>query len=98
MPGISPVERHLIGWSRHDVPSRPHQLALNQIVASVFGAASTIVGAAYLLLGVVGLIILSSDVNTPALNSWDNVLHFVSAALLLAVGVGADKRTSVRFS
>jgi len=61
-------------------------------------AASTVIGAAYLLLGVVGLFILSSDVNILALNSWDNVLHFVSAALLLAAGVCADKRTSVRFS
>jgi len=52
---------------------------------------NTIVGAAYLLLGVVGLFILDSAVNILALNGADNVLHFASAAVLLAVGLGADK-------
>ena len=52
---------------------------------------NTIVGAAYLLLGVVGLFILDSAANILAINGADNVLHFASAALLLAVGLGADK-------
>ena len=52
---------------------------------------NTIVGAAYLLLGLVGLFILDSAANILALNGADNVLHFASAAVLLAVGLGADK-------
>jgi len=54
---------------------------------------NTIVGAAYLLLGLVGLFILDSAANILALNGADNVLHFASAAVLLAVGLGADKAT-----
>lgn len=56
-------------------------------------AANTTVGAAYLLLGLVGLFILDSAANILALNGADNVLHFASAAVLLAVGLGADKAT-----
>lgn len=54
-------------------------------------AANTAVGAVYLLLGVVGLFILDSSANILALNGADNALHLVSAALLLGVGVSADK-------
>jgi hypothetical protein len=57
---------------------------------------NTGIGAAYLLLGVVGLFILDSPVNILAINSADNVLHLGSAVLLLAVGLGADKRTRAR--
>jgi hypothetical protein len=58
-------------------------------------ATNTAVGGAYLLLGVLGLFILSSSANILALISADNVLHFVSAAVLLGVGLGAD-RSAVR--
>ena len=53
---------------------------------------NTLVGAVYGLLGVVGLFILDSSANILALNGADNVLHLLSAVLLLAVGLGADKR------
>ncbi len=58
---------------------------------------NVIVGAAYLLLGIVGLFITDTPFNILALNAPDHVLHFASAVLLLAVGLGADKgvRTSV---
>lgn len=52
---------------------------------------NTLVGAVYALLGVIGLFILSSDANILALNKADNVLHFASALLLLAVGLGTDR-------
>jgi hypothetical protein len=52
---------------------------------------NTIVGAAYLLLGIVGLFILNSAANILAINGADNVLHFASAIVLLGVGLGADK-------
>lgn len=54
---------------------------------------NTTVGAVYLLLGIVGLLIAGGDnpLNILALNGADNVLHFGSAIILLAVGLGADR-------
>ena len=54
-------------------------------------ATNLTIGAAYLLLGIVGLFIIESAANILAINAADNVLHFASAAVLLAVGLGADK-------
>ncbi len=54
-------------------------------------ATNTTVGAAYLLLGIVGLFITDSPANILAINGADNVLHFLSAALLLVVGLGAER-------
>jgi hypothetical protein len=54
-------------------------------------ATNTTIGAAYLLLGIVGLFILNSSANILAINTADNVLHFGSAVILLGVGLGADK-------
>jgi hypothetical protein len=55
---------------------------------------NTLVGGVYLLLGIVGLFILSNDVNILALNTADNVLHFGSAAVLLGVGLTAGRQVS----
>lgn len=55
------------------------------------GRVNTLVGGVYLLLGVLGLFILSSDLNVLALNIADNLLHFASAALLLAVGLAGAR-------
>jgi hypothetical protein len=52
---------------------------------------NTVVGTAYLLLGIVGLFIVGSAFNILANNGADNVLHFGSAVLLLAVGLGAER-------
>jgi hypothetical protein len=54
---------------------------------------NAVVGAAYLLLGIVGLFIVGSAFNILAINGADNVLHFGSAVLLLAVGLGAERGT-----
>ena len=54
-------------------------------------AANTGIGAAYLLLGVLGLFILDTKANVLALNGPDNGLHFVSALLLLVVGLAGDR-------
>lgn len=59
---------------------------------------NTTVGAVYLLLGIVGLFILDASINILALNSWDNVLHLGSALLLLAVGLGAERRVDASTS
>lgn len=71
-------------------------LVLASRALSTARGANTTVGAAYLLLGIVGLFILDSDANILALNGADNVLHLASAALLLGVGVGADKDATAR--
>lgn len=44
-----------------------------------------LVGAVYLLVGVVGLFIVNTDANIIALNTYDNILHLVSGVVLLAV-------------
>ena len=67
-------------------------LAAGRAVSTAKGA-NTAVGAVYLLVGVLGLFILDSAANILSLNSADNVLHFASAAVLLGVGLTADKRT-----
>lgn len=57
---------------------------------------NTIVGAAYLLLGVVGLFITDSPLNILALNGADHVLHLGSAIVLLGVGLGAERTATTR--
>jgi hypothetical protein len=55
-------------------------------------ATNTTVGAAYLLVGLLGLFIAGDNpANILALNAGDNVLHFASAIVLLAVGLGAER-------
>ncbi len=55
---------------------------------------NSVVGAAYLVLGLAGLFLVGTALNILAINVADNVLHFASAALLLAVGLGADRGRS----
>jgi hypothetical protein len=55
---------------------------------------NTLIGGLYLVLGVIGLFILDDDVNILALNGADNVLHFGSAAVLLAVGLTRSRTTA----
>ena len=58
---------------------------------------NSVVGAAYLVLGLAGLFLVGTALNILALNVADNVLHFASAAILLAVGLGADNsRTTAK--
>lgn len=52
---------------------------------------NSVIGAGYLLLGIVGLFVVGSAFNILAINGADNVLHFGSAVLLLAVGLGAER-------
>jgi hypothetical protein len=52
---------------------------------------NTLVGAVYLLVGVLGLIIGSSSLNLLALNASDHILHFASALALLTVGLAGDR-------
>ena len=52
---------------------------------------NTVVGAAYLLLGVAGFFLVGTSANILALNVPDHFLHLGSAVVLLAIGVGADR-------
>lgn len=50
------------------------------------------VGAVCLVIGYTGLFVVGGEYNVLGLNGAANVLHFGSAAFLLAVGLGADRR------
>ncbi|MDQ1128363.1 DUF4383 domain-containing protein [Microbacterium sp. SORGH_AS_0888] len=52
---------------------------------------NVVIGAAYLLLGVVGFFLVGTGANILALNTPDHFLHLGSAVLLLAVGLGAER-------
>ena len=54
-------------------------------------SANIAIGGTYLVVGLIGLFILDSSANILALNSADNVLHLLSAVVLLGVGVATDK-------
>lgn len=53
--------------------------------------ANTVVGAVYLLLGIVGFFLVGTALNILALNTADHFLHLASAIALLGVGLAADK-------
>ena len=59
-------------------------------------AVNTTVGAAYLLLGIVGFFIADTAANILALNTADHFLHLASALVLLGVGLGAERSSGVR--
>ncbi|WP_210508001.1 DUF4383 domain-containing protein [Naasia sp. SYSU D00057] len=62
-------------------------------LSSVSAAKSVngIVGAVYLLVGILGFFIENTGANILALNTADHFLHLVSAVVLLGVAIGADK-------
>ena len=65
--------------------------------ASAAKATNTTIGAVYLLLGIVGFFLAAnhdSALNFLSLNTPDHFLHLASAIVLLAVGLGADRRTA----
>jgi hypothetical protein len=57
---------------------------------------NTVIGAAYLLLGIVGFFIADTGANILALNTADHFLHLASALVLLGVGLGAERGSTVR--
>ncbi|MDY0908629.1 DUF4383 domain-containing protein [Microbacterium sp. CFBP9034] len=52
---------------------------------------NVVVGAVYLLLGVVGFFLVGTALNILALNTFDHFLHLASALVLLGVGLAADR-------
>ena len=57
-----------------------------------------VVGAAYLLLGVVGFFLVGTALNVLALNTFDHFLHLGSALVLLGVGLGAERAPRAELS
>lgn len=66
-------------------------------LSSVRGAraVNTVVGATYLLLGVVGFFLVGTALNILALNTFDHFLHLASAIVLLGVGLAADRTPAI---
>jgi len=52
---------------------------------------NTVVGTVFLALGLAGLFVIGTGLNLLALNGADNVVHFASSVILLAVGLGAER-------
>ena len=60
----------------------------------VAAMSNAIIGTVFLALGIFGLFVHENDtLNVLALSTWGNALHFASAAVLLAVGLGADRHS-----
>ena len=58
-------------------------------------AVNSIVGGAYLLLGIVGFFLVGTALNILALNTFDHFLHLASAIVLLGVGLAAERTARV---
>jgi hypothetical protein len=58
--------------------------------------ANMLVGATYLVLGVIGWFLTGTEANILALNAADHWLHLLSGGVLLGVAVAADKRARAR--
>jgi hypothetical protein len=58
-------------------------------------AINMLVGGVYLVVGVIGLFILGASANILALNGADNVLHLLSAVLLVGVPLATRSSRSV---
>lgn len=54
-------------------------------------ATNTLIGAVYLILGIVGFFLVGTGLNILALNTADHFLHLASAIVLLGVGLAADR-------
>jgi Domain of unknown function (DUF4383) len=57
-----------------------------------------VVGATYLLLGIVGFFLVGTALNILALNTFDHFLHLASALVLLGVGLAAERGTRTELS
>ena len=61
------------------------------VSATAAKAVNATVGAAYLLLGIVGFFLAGSAANILALNTADHFLHLASAIVLLGVALGFER-------
>lgn len=94
---LVPPEGLLLGLFEVNLPHNVVHVVIGAalLMAGLSGArpaktVNGVVGALCLALGLVGLFVVGTPFNVLAINGADNVLHFGSAVLLLAVGVGAE--------
>lgn len=98
MPFSDPTGVLLVGI----LPVNPLQSTAHVLLgaALVMGALSStaaarrlngVLGAVCLVLGLAGLFLVGSAVNVLALNVVSNVVHFASAVVLLAAGIGTER-------
>jgi hypothetical protein len=66
-------------------------LVLSTRPVAVVRPGNAVIGAVLLVLGIVGLFLSGGENNVLALNGAGNAVHFASAVVLLAVGLGAEK-------
>jgi hypothetical protein len=66
-------------------------LAAGLVSARAAKTVNIVVGAAYLLLGIVGFFLVGTPANILALNVPDHFLHLASAIVLLGVGLAAER-------
>jgi hypothetical protein len=64
--------------------------ALTRLAASK--VVNTVAGTLFLVVGITGLFVVGTGSDYLSLNGVGNVLHFASAAILLAVGLGGDRQ------
>ena len=103
VPFTDPIGSLLVGVVALNSLQNVVHLALGAalLVAALAGrtaarGATRVVGTILLLLGIAGLFLASRDYNVFAVNAAANLLHFASAATLLAVGLGTDRAPSRR--
>lgn len=66
-------------------------LAAGLVSVKAAKVVNAVVGATYLLLGIVGFFLVGTALNILALNTADHFLHLASAIVLLGVGLAADR-------
>jgi hypothetical protein len=90
---VEPTGHQLIIFELNPLHNVVHVLVGGLLAGAAMAAAgaakavNTLVGAVYLAVGIAGFFVLGSDANILAVNQPDNLLHLVSAAVLLGVGL-----------
>jgi hypothetical protein len=89
----APTGAQLIIFELNPLHNVVHVLVGGLLAGAALGATAAsravnaVLGAVYLLVGVAGFLAAGSELNILAVNRPDDVLHLVSAALLLGVGL-----------
>src|SRR5437764_14987998 len=90
---MEPAGHQLIIFELNPLHNVVHVLVGGLLAGAALGSAgaskvvNTLVGAVYLLVGIAGFFLVGSELNIIAVNHPDNLLHLVSAAVLLGVGL-----------
>lgn len=98
LPSTDPVGAVLFGTiSLNSLQNLVHVgFGVLLIIAAIMGRTQArlltrVLGTLLLALGIAGLFLSSSEHNVLAVNAAANLVHFLAAAVLLAVGLGTDR-------